>query len=111
MVASELKFGFPDVHLTWSCGGTVNPSCFVGHHLFVLFLPTDQEAAVLESYGALVDAFAGAEAWFLVSGRRETFPLLDRSTPIAFDPSHPEITSRLRAALVDIGERAPEAVG
>jgi hypothetical protein len=88
MVASELRFGIPDVDLTWSCGGTVNPSCFVGHQLFVLFLPTDDErqAAELTSYDALADAFAGTDAWFLVIGRAETFPLLHRSTPIAFDP-------------------------
>jgi len=87
MVATELKFGVPDVDLTWSCGGTVNPSCFVGHQLFVLFLPTDQErqAAELKSYDAQADAFAGTDAWFLVIGQPETFPLLHRSTPIAFD--------------------------
>jgi len=88
MVASELRFGVPDVDLTWSCGGTVNPSCFVGHQLFVLFLPTDpeREAAELKSYDALADAFAGTDAWFLVIGPKKTFPMLHRSTPIAFDP-------------------------
>jgi hypothetical protein len=87
MVASELTFGVPDVDLTWSCGGTVNPSCFVGHQLFVLFLPADQErqASELKSYDALADQFARTDAWFLVIGRPETFPLLKRTTPIAFD--------------------------
>lgn len=88
MVASELNFGIPDVDLPWSCGGTVNPSCFAGHQLFVLFLPADQrrQAAEIKSYDALADAFTGTDAWFLVIGRPETFPLLQRSAPIAFDP-------------------------
>ena len=37
-------FGVPNIDLPWSCGGTVNPSCFAGHQLLVLFLPTDNES-------------------------------------------------------------------
>ena len=90
MPASKLNFGMPDVDLTWSCGGTVNPSCFVGHQLVVLYLPTDpqQQAAELDSYKKHADDFAGTDAWFLVIGTASAEGHDERPTPIAYDPDN-----------------------
>lgn len=87
MLASKLNFGIPDVDLTWSCGGTVNPSCFAGHQLVVLFLPTDPErqAAELSSYEKHADDFAGSDAWFLVIGTAPPEGRKKYATPITFD--------------------------
>lgn len=87
MFASELNFGMPNVDLTWSCGGTVNPSCFAGHQLVVLFLPTDERQQVTEfqSYDKVADELAGTDAWFLVVGK-ESGTSEPGSVPIAFDP-------------------------
>ena len=87
MLASELNFGIPNVDLPWSCGGTVNPSCFAGHQLLVLFLPTDeaQQEAEFQSYGRLADELAGTDAWFLVVGTEGTKGSEDR-VPVALDP-------------------------
>ena len=86
MLAGKLNFGIPDIDLTWSCGGTVNPSCFAGHQLAVLFLPTDprRQAKEFGSYEKHADDFAGSDAWFLVIG---TAPdgIQKYKTPIAYD--------------------------
>ena len=70
MDATEARYGIPDIDLPWSCGGTVNPSCFAGHQLVVLFLPTDpgQGRAEFMSYDKLAGELAGSDAWYLVIG-------------------------------------------
>ncbi|WP_309660931.1 hypothetical protein [Sphingomonas sp.] len=87
MLASELNFGIPNVDLSWSCGGTINPSCFVGHQLLVLFLPTEerQQAVEFESYEKLADELAGTDSWFLVIGTEQTKSPEKRRIPIALD--------------------------
>jgi len=87
MLASELKFGIPDLDLQWTCGGTVNPSCFAGHQLLVLFLPADerQQFAEFESYEQLSGELAGTDAWFLVIGG-ERAEGAKRKVPVALDP-------------------------
>jgi hypothetical protein len=52
MTTTQLNYGIPDVELSWSCGGSVNPSCFAGHQLVVLFLPeaANEQTEELESY-------------------------------------------------------------
>ena len=86
MIVEELSRPVPDIEFSWTCGGTVNPRCFVGHQLLVLFLPERMEdaAAELAAYDALADEFAGFDAWFLVVGND---PLPSRATPIALDQS------------------------
>jgi len=88
MLATELNFGIPNIDLPWSCGGTVNPSCFAGHQLLVLFLPTDesQQAAEFESYEKLADELGGTDAWFLVIGTEHMKGPEKRRVPIAWDP-------------------------
>ena len=87
MLASQLNFGIPNIDLPWSCGGTVNPSCFAGHQLVVLFLPKDprQQRIEFESYDQLAGEFAGSDAWFLVIGD-ETHVDGEADTPVALDP-------------------------
>jgi hypothetical protein len=87
MLATELNFGIPNIDLPWSCGGTVNPSCFAGHQLLVLFLPTDerQQAAEFASYDELAEDLAGTDAWFLVIGTDNAKSPEERKIPIALD--------------------------
>ena len=88
MLANQLNFGIPNVELQWSCGGTVNPGCFAGHQLVVLFLPVDprQLAEELDSYAACADEFGGSDAWFLAIGQgRADQAARFRTTPIAID--------------------------
>jgi peroxiredoxin len=88
VVDSELNFGIPDIELPWSCGGTVNPSCFVGHQLVVLFLPDDaeQRTAELAAYEKLANEFAGTDAWFLTVATSDAPARSDRqSIPVAVD--------------------------
>jgi hypothetical protein len=87
MLATELNFGIPNIDLPWSCGGTVNPGCFAGHPLLVLFLPTDQaqQAAEFQRYDRLADDLAGTDAWFLVVGT-EAMTGSEGRIPVAFDP-------------------------
>jgi len=89
MLAAELNFGVPNIDLPWSCGGTANPSCFVGHQLLVLFLPTDEreQAAEIESYEILAAELAGTDAWFLVVGTDDPKTSPTSSIPIALDPN------------------------
>jgi peroxiredoxin len=69
-VTNELNFGIPNVQLPWSSGGTVNPSCFAGHQLVVLFLPADPalQTAELASYERVAADAAGTDAWLLAVG-------------------------------------------
>lgn len=87
MPATRLKYGIPDVELTWSSGGSVNPSCFAGHQLVVLFLPKGRrkQIAEFESYNQLAEQLSGTGAWFLVVGD-ETQIQGDAKTPVALDP-------------------------
>jgi peroxiredoxin len=88
MVDSELNFGVPNIELPWNCGGTVNPSCFVGHQLVVLFLPVNatQRAAEFAAYEMLADEFAGTDAWFLTIADRPSPGASDRPRiPVAVD--------------------------
>jgi len=89
MLASELKFGIPDIDLQWTCGGSVNPSCFAGHQLLVLFLPTDvrRQSAEFDSYEKLSDEIAGTDAWFLVVGATSAQGQQQRKVPVALDPT------------------------
>lgn len=87
MLATQLNFGIPDVDLPWSCGGTVNPSCFVGHQLLVLFLPADEgrQAAELDSYAKLAEELVDTDAWFLVIGSEGSKASPEPGIPIALD--------------------------
>lgn len=87
MLASELKFGIPDLDLQWTCGGTVNPSCFAGHQLLVLFLPLDerQQAAELDSYERLSNQLSGTDSWLLVVATGPTEIDRERKVPVAID--------------------------
>ena len=89
MLASELRFGIPDLDLQWTCGGSVNPSCFAGHQLLVLFLPVDerQQAAEFESYEQRSDELSGTDAWFLVVAPQPPKGDQRRNIPIALDPT------------------------
>lgn len=87
-MGSELNFGIPDVDLPWSCGGTVNPSCFVGHQLVVVFLPDDekQRIAELTAYGTVANEFTETDAWFLaVAPGDGNVPSQWHSIPVAVD--------------------------
>jgi hypothetical protein len=88
-MTGELNFGIPNIQLPRSSGGTVNPSCFAGHQLVVLFLPADanQQTAELASYGKLAAGAAGTDSWLLVVGEN-LHPDLAALTniPIATDP-------------------------
>lgn len=86
MVVRELNFGIPNIDLPWSCGGTVNPSCFAGHQLVVLFLPTDerQQAVEFDSYQEFAKDLAETDAWFLVIGSAPEGGG-ERSVPVALD--------------------------
>ena len=88
MPAAELKFGIPDISLAWSRGGTVNPSCFAGHQLVVMFLPKDprQQHAEFQSYDRLAEQLSGTDAWLVVIGD-EAYAQGDAKTPVAFDPA------------------------
>jgi peroxiredoxin len=87
MLTTRLKYGIPDIELSWSCGGTVNPSCFAGHQLVVLFLPKDreQQRAEFESYKKLAEEMSGTDAWFIVVGD-ETHVQGEARTPVVLDP-------------------------
>lgn len=87
MLTTRLKFGIPDVELSWSGGGSVNPSCFAGHQLVVLFLPKDQEQqrSEFERFEKLAEEISGTDAWFLVVGD-ETHVRGASKTPVALDP-------------------------
>lgn len=84
---SELNFGIPDIELPWSCGGTVNPSCFAGHQLVVLFLPVHakQWTAELAAYEKVAEEFAGTDAWFLTIASDASVPSDRPSIPVAVD--------------------------
>ena len=86
MLTTRVKYGIPDVELTWSCGGSVNPSCFAGHQLVVLFLPKDPrlQSAELESYDQLASELSGSDAWFIVVDD-ETLGQSNAETRIALD--------------------------
>lgn len=86
MTTTQLKYGIPDVELPWSCGGSVNPSCFAGHQLVVLFLPEDANEQIeeFESYDKLSGEIAGTDAFLLVIGVRPY--VRDRKIPVAVDP-------------------------
>jgi hypothetical protein len=88
MLATKLNFGIPNIDLPWSCGGTINPGCFAGHQLIVLFLPTDegQQSAEFDSYERLASELSGTDAWFLVVGTEAVKDSKERRVPVAFDP-------------------------
>ena len=102
MLASELNFGVPDLDLNWTCGGTVNPSCFVGHPLVVLFLPVAMEEAVaeLESFDAVSEEFFGLDAWCLVVARKKLSGSA-HSGPIALDANDSAWTRFTRLAKIE----------
>ena len=87
MLKSHLNFGIPDVDLPWNRGANVNPSCFAGHQLVVLFLPADskQQAAELERYDRLSKELSHTGAWFLAVAS-EPCVEGDAKTPVALDP-------------------------
>lgn len=88
--AAGLRYGIPDIELDRVGGGTVNPSCFAGHELVVIFCPAGPAAAAAEitSYAERAKAFADCGAW-LIAVRCDDFPP-DTSTheqiTIALDP-------------------------
>lgn len=87
-MGSELKFGIPDIDLPWSCGGTVNPSCFVGHQLVVVFLPDDarQRTTEIAAFEKLANEFTETDAWFLaVAPGDGNVPSERHSIPVAVD--------------------------
>lgn len=86
MIATELRYGIPDIDLAWSRGGSVNPSCFAGHQLVVLFLPKDPQGqhAEIESYRKITEKLLGTDAWFLVVGDKSHVED-NAKTPVALD--------------------------
>jgi hypothetical protein len=89
MLARELKFGIPNLDLQWTCGGTVNPSCFAGHQLLVLFLPVDerQQSDEFHSYEQVSDELSGTDAWFLVVAAASGNGGQKQKVPVALDPT------------------------
>lgn len=87
MLAAELNFGIPNIDLPWSCGGTVNPGCFAGHQLLVLFLPSDEraQAAEFESYQKLANDLAETDGWLLLIGTEHSKTQMKGNIPIALD--------------------------
>ena len=67
MTTAGLAYGIPDVELQRSSGGTVNPGCFAGHALVVLFLPADPaaEAKELNAYGEQACHLSANDAWLI----------------------------------------------
>ena len=67
MTTAGLTYGIPDVELQRSEGGTVNPGCFAGHALVVLFLPTDPAAETneLNAYGEKACDLVANDAWLI----------------------------------------------
>jgi peroxiredoxin len=88
MLGSDLNFGIPDIDLTWTCGGTVNPSCFAGHQLVVLFLPLEAAEAALEmeTYDKLSNEFPDVDS-FCLAVARDRFASTSHPAPIALDPA------------------------
>lgn len=71
MIKTALRFGIPDIELSWIGGGTVNPGCFAGHMLAVLFCPRSArgEAAELADYHKFSKDLSDYGCWLLsVSG-------------------------------------------
>ena len=69
MMTADLTYGIPDVELQRSGGGTLNPGCFAGHALVVLFLPTDPAAETreLNAYGEKVCDLVANDAWLIAA--------------------------------------------
>lgn len=67
MTTTGLIYGIPDVELQQTKGGTINPGCFAGHVLVVLFLPADPvaESMELDAYGEQAHHFGANDAWLI----------------------------------------------
>lgn len=80
-----LKYGIPDIELPRAVGGTVNPSCFAGHALAVVFCPTDRAAEVreLDDYARHASQFTGYDAWVLTVGGAAANPSASEACPVA----------------------------
>jgi hypothetical protein len=86
MLAADLNYGIPDIELPWN-GGTINPSCFAGHQLLVLFLPAEQErkAAWFDACTSLSQELPATDAWLLVIGTAPAAAAEGCPFPIALD--------------------------
>lgn len=87
--------GIPDIELSRSDGGTINPAHLVGHELVVLFCPTKAEVAVreIEAYARHAQDLCDNDAWII--GINNIPELVqrkagDHGNPIAIasDPEH-----------------------
>ena len=82
---THLKFGIPDIELARTAGGTVNPACFVGHVLVVLFCPTaaESEAAELDVYRKLAPHLGYFDAWLVTVSETDSGAGLAPTSAIA----------------------------
>ena len=89
MSTTHLRFGIPDIELTRTAGGTVNPACFVGHVLVVLFCPTapEIEAAEVVEYQKLSSELSAFDGWLVTVSESASVPEQDpqRATAAARD--------------------------
>lgn len=67
MATTKLNYGIPDIDLPQSSGGCLNPSCFAGHVLVVLFCPAEAGLAAKElaDYAAHAPDLVEYDAWLI----------------------------------------------
>ena len=72
MATTRVKYGIPDVELPRGTGGSINPRCFAGHVLVVLFCPAETGLAEKElaDYAARAPDLVNYDAW-LIAVREE----------------------------------------
>ena len=109
MVTTRVKYGIPDIELEWSCGGTVNPSCFAGHQLVVVFLPKEMEQRrlELEIYERLARELSGTDSWIVLIGDPTN---LRSDGPVALDPQDEAWLAFKRVAQAEDLDRDEGAV-
>ena len=86
----QLRYGIPDVELDCPKGGTVNPTTFVGHQLVIVFLPTDEAAALREigDYASYSSELTANDAWVLgiVQQERPSAAIMAAGHGLVSDP-------------------------
>jgi len=67
MTGTKSRFGIPDFKLRSPKVGSVNPACFAGHPLLVVFCPADPapEAEELRHYASYARDLASYDAWLV----------------------------------------------
>lgn len=88
MNGTHLKYGIPDIELPRLTGGSVNPACFAGHPLVVVFCPVDRtgEAEALQHHATYASDLASYDAWLITIHRNGDAPAPGRLTASAGDP-------------------------